>query len=52
MAHLDKAEVLKRMSACGVVAVIRAPSKDVLIDITRATPCRRRDQYRSDDEHA
>ena len=36
MSKLDKAEVLKRMSACGVVAVIRAPSKDVLVDITRA----------------
>src|SRR3954451_10344524 len=36
MAKLDKAKVLERISACGVVAVIRAPSKDVLVDITRA----------------
>ena len=36
MATLDKAKVLERMSACGVVAVIRAPSKDVLVDISRA----------------
>lgn len=33
---MDKAEVLQRMSSCGVVAVIRAPSKDVLVDISRA----------------
>ena len=36
MPQLDKAKVLERISACGVVAVIRAPSKDVLVDITRA----------------
>src|SRR6187401_842710 len=36
MAKLDKAIVLERIRACGVVAVIRAPSKDVLVDISRA----------------
>src|SRR5688572_7246624 len=36
MPSLDKVEVLQRMSSCGVVAVIRAPSKDLLPDITRA----------------
>src|SRR5215218_6271433 len=36
MAQLDKAKVLERMSTCGVVAVIRAPSKDVLVDVARA----------------
>jgi 2-dehydro-3-deoxyphosphogluconate aldolase/(4S)-4-hydroxy-2-oxoglutarate aldolase len=33
---LAKEQVLSRMTACGVVAVIRAPSKDMLGDITRA----------------
>jgi 2-dehydro-3-deoxyphosphogluconate aldolase/(4S)-4-hydroxy-2-oxoglutarate aldolase len=36
MSSLDKVQVLQRMSACGVVAVIRAPSKDLLPQITRA----------------
>lgn len=33
---LTKDQVLSRMTACGVVAVIRAPAKDVLSEITRA----------------
>jgi 2-dehydro-3-deoxyphosphogluconate aldolase / (4S)-4-hydroxy-2-oxoglutarate aldolase len=33
---LSKEQVLARMSECGVVAVIRAPSKELLADITRA----------------
>jgi 2-dehydro-3-deoxyphosphogluconate aldolase/(4S)-4-hydroxy-2-oxoglutarate aldolase len=33
---LSKEQVLARMSECGVVAVIRAPSKEILGDITRA----------------
>jgi len=33
---LSKEQVLARMSECGVVAVIRAPSKELLTDITRA----------------
>src|SRR3954451_21920733 len=34
--NLTKEQVLSRVSACGVVAVIRAPSKEILTDITRA----------------
>ena len=33
---MDKATTLSRLSACGVVAVIRAPSAEILPDVARA----------------